>query len=102
MSESRTVRCPFCNVASAELLSLFGSQLLLSQYRCGACGSYFEGVRPDRQDAEPSRTSSESVLHRSVPAPAGDRSASAPADRGSGAEPGEAVARGAGTESAGA
>ena len=47
------VRCPFCGAASAQLLSLFGSQLLLSQYRCAACGSYFEGVRPDRWDSEP-------------------------------------------------
>ena len=47
------VRCPFCDAASAHLLSLFGSQLLLSQYRCGACGSYFEGVRPDRRDSGP-------------------------------------------------
>jgi hypothetical protein len=30
-----------------ELISLFGSQLLLSQYRCGACGTYFEGIRAD-------------------------------------------------------
>jgi hypothetical protein len=53
MTDSDTVRCPFCNVASAQLVSLFGSQLLLSQYRCGLCGSYFEGVRPDRWDADP-------------------------------------------------
>jgi len=45
MAESR--KCPFCRAASAELISLFGSQLLLSQYRCTSCGSYFEGVRPD-------------------------------------------------------
>jgi hypothetical protein len=56
MSDSRTplaVRCPFCDAASAQLLSLFGSQLLLSQYRCHACGSYFEGIRPDRWQSEP-------------------------------------------------
>jgi hypothetical protein len=47
---SEVVRCPFCAAAPAELLSLFGSQLLLSQYRCQSCGSYFEGVRPDRWD----------------------------------------------------
>jgi hypothetical protein len=40
--------CPFCAATAAELISLFGSQLLLSQYRCSACGSYFEGLRPDR------------------------------------------------------
>ena len=54
MTESfEALRCPFCGAASARLLSLFGSQLLLSQYRCAACGSYFEGVRPDRWDSEP-------------------------------------------------
>jgi hypothetical protein len=53
MSELESAECPFCSAASAELVSLFGSQLLLSQYRCSACGSYFEGVREDRWDTEP-------------------------------------------------
>jgi hypothetical protein len=43
-----SVACPFCSATSTELVSLFGSQLLLSQYRCKACGSYFEGLREDR------------------------------------------------------
>jgi transposase-like protein len=47
MSESEPRRCPFCRATSAELISLFGSQLLLSQYRCTSCGSYFEGVRQE-------------------------------------------------------
>jgi hypothetical protein len=42
------VVCPFCRSTTVELISLFGSQLLLSQYRCSACRSYFEGLRPDR------------------------------------------------------
>jgi transposase-like protein len=46
MANSSNV-CPFCRAASAELISQFGSQLLLSQYRCTSCGSYFEGVRQD-------------------------------------------------------
>jgi hypothetical protein len=49
----KSVCCPFCSEATAELVSLFGSQLLMSQYRCTACGSYFEGLRQDRWDAEP-------------------------------------------------
>jgi transposase-like protein len=53
MAESCVVTCPFCSAPSPELVSLFGSQLLLSQYRCSACGSYFEGVREDRWDTEP-------------------------------------------------
>ena len=44
------VRCPFCRSDGAQLISLFGSQLLFSQYRCGSCGSYFEGLRDDRGD----------------------------------------------------
>ena len=38
-------RCPFCESERTELISLFGSQLLLSQFRCKSCGSYFEAVR---------------------------------------------------------
>ena len=45
------MKCPFCQADGAELVSLFGSQLLLSQYRCRECGSYFEGLRPDRRSA---------------------------------------------------
>ena len=37
--------CPFCNADTCQLISLFGSQLLLSQYRCKRCGSYFEALR---------------------------------------------------------
>jgi len=42
------VTCPFCASPDSELVSLFGSQLLMSQRRCRACGSYFEAVREDR------------------------------------------------------
>jgi transposase-like protein len=41
------MRCPFCEASDTQLISLFGSQLLTSQYRCHACGSYFEGVRKE-------------------------------------------------------
>ena len=54
-----TAACPFCQAASPQLISLFGSQLLLSQYRCGTCGSYFEGVRDDRQEIQPLTPSNE-------------------------------------------
>jgi transposase-like protein len=47
------VRCPFCDADGARLISLFGSQLLTSQYRCRACGSYFEAVRREREEEEP-------------------------------------------------
>jgi len=52
MSELQRVSCPFCAATSATLISLFGSQLLLSQYRCTACGAYFEGVREDLRTSE--------------------------------------------------
>jgi transposase-like protein len=47
-----SVTCPFCAASSATLISLFGSQLLLSQFRCTACGAYFEGVREDLRASE--------------------------------------------------
>jgi transposase-like protein len=53
VTELEPVQCPFCDARSAELVSLFGSQLLFSQYRCAVCGSYFEGLRRDRRDSEP-------------------------------------------------
>jgi transposase-like protein len=58
------IACPFCEAPRVELISLFGSQLLLSQYRCTACGSYFEGVRQDRfekQAAKSARDQGESI-----------------------------------------
>jgi hypothetical protein len=39
------VICPFCGSARTVCIALFGSQLLTSQHRCRACGSYFEAVR---------------------------------------------------------
>jgi transposase-like protein len=46
------MKCPFCEADRPELISLFGSQLLLSQYRCRRCGSYFEGLRQDPRKEE--------------------------------------------------
>ena len=51
------VRCPFCDATTVSTVAPFGSQLLMSQFRCDACRSYFEGVRLDRygaSEAEPS------------------------------------------------
>ena len=39
--------CPFCDADRPELIASFGSQLLLSQYRCDSCATYFEGLRAD-------------------------------------------------------
>lgn len=43
--------CPFCERAGAELVSAFASQIITSQWHCGACGSYFEAVREAFDDA---------------------------------------------------
>ena len=53
------VTCPFCHADNPQLVSLFGSQLLFSQYRCAACATYFEGLRDDRRDTEPAATMTE-------------------------------------------
>ena len=63
MTEREGVRCPFCDTASPQLISLFGSQLLLSQYRCTDCGSYFEGLREDRAGAQPRHMTTEGDQH---------------------------------------
>jgi transposase-like protein len=47
---SEPVACPFCAATATERIALFGSQLLVSQYRCKVCGSYFEALRDDRTD----------------------------------------------------
>jgi hypothetical protein len=46
-----SVHCPFCDATTVSMVAAFGSQLLMSQFRCGACRSYFEGVRLDRYEA---------------------------------------------------
>ncbi|HEV2356935.1 MAG TPA: hypothetical protein VGZ23_04905 [bacterium] len=37
--------CPFCGSGETELLSLFGSSALTSQYYCRGCRSAFEQVK---------------------------------------------------------
>ena len=43
--------CPFCGAAAAERVAQWGGQLVTSQWRCGACGSYFEALREDLAEA---------------------------------------------------
>jgi transcription elongation factor Elf1 len=38
-------RCPFCGAADAEIISLFGSQVMTMQLRCRQCRSYFEASK---------------------------------------------------------
>ena len=42
--------CPFCGAADAERVGQWGGQIITSQWRCGACGSYFEALREDFAD----------------------------------------------------
>jgi hypothetical protein len=42
--------CPFCDSARVEQVSRWGGQIITSQWRCLACGSYFEAVREDFDD----------------------------------------------------
>ena len=51
MSVVSPVNCPFCDFSGSELISLFGSQLLTSQYRCRSCGSIYEALKYAAADA---------------------------------------------------
>ena len=37
--------CPFCGAGTAERIGLWGGQMITGQWRCRACGSYFEALR---------------------------------------------------------
>jgi transposase-like protein len=44
--------CPFCEAADTERVGLWGGQMITSQWRCRACGSYFEAVREELGEAQ--------------------------------------------------
>jgi len=44
-SHHRAPECPFCGSDETELMSLFGSSPLTSQYYCRGCRSAFEQVK---------------------------------------------------------
>jgi len=44
--------CPFCDAEEAERVGQWGGQIITSQWRCRACGSYFEALR-EEFDAAP-------------------------------------------------
>jgi transposase-like protein len=50
---SATPACPFCGAGGAERVGQWGGQIITSQWRCGACGSYFEALREDFADDAP-------------------------------------------------
>lgn len=39
--------CAHCGSSNVTMVSLFGGQLMTSQYRCESCLSYFEQIRWD-------------------------------------------------------
>jgi hypothetical protein len=45
-------RCPFCDGAQPELVGQWGAQMITAQWRCGACGSYFEAIRESLHDRD--------------------------------------------------
>ena len=46
-------KCPFCASRDAAVISLFGTQAMTLQYRCRGCGSLYEAIKYDREEAEP-------------------------------------------------
>lgn len=38
-------RCPHCASTDVEVISLFGTQAMVLQYRCGACRTVFEAIK---------------------------------------------------------
>ena len=58
---SAALACPFCAATDVERIGQWGAQMITSQWRCAACGSYFEAVREEFQDAP------ERVVHPSDP-----------------------------------
>jgi transcription elongation factor Elf1 len=42
---NRKHACPFCGSEDAEVISLFGSQVMTLQCKCRACGTFFEASK---------------------------------------------------------
>jgi transposase-like protein len=49
---SQAPDCPFCGSAVVERIGQWGGQMITAQWRCQACGSYFEAIREDFDDPE--------------------------------------------------
>ncbi len=39
--------CPFCDARDVERVAQWGGQMITAQWRCRACGSYFEALREE-------------------------------------------------------
>ena len=44
--------CPFCDARDVERVAQWGGQMITAQWRCRACGSYFEALRAELDDRE--------------------------------------------------
>ena len=47
---STTPTCPFCDAEAVERVAQWGGQMITAQWRCEACGSYFEALREEFED----------------------------------------------------
>jgi hypothetical protein len=70
-------RCPFCDDADPELVGRWGGQMITAQWRCGACGSYFEAIR-DSFDERAEDKPAQPGPTEAGPAQAGPAAASIP------------------------
>jgi transposase-like protein len=43
--------CPFCDAPTVERVAQWGGQMITAQWRCQACGSYFEALREEFEDS---------------------------------------------------
>jgi len=50
VTAARAPGCPFCESPDGERVGQWGGQLVTAQWRCRACGSYFEAIRTDFDD----------------------------------------------------
>jgi transposase-like protein len=44
------MQCPFCDSATVERVGQWGGQMITAQWRCQACGSYFEAIRDEFEE----------------------------------------------------
>jgi transposase-like protein len=56
-----TPTCPFCEATDVERIGQWGGQMITSQWRCKACGSYFEAVREEFHDGGRERSPSDAT-----------------------------------------
>jgi hypothetical protein len=50
MTEPGAPNCPFCESDNTERVGQWGGQMITAQWRCVACGSYFEAIRTEFDD----------------------------------------------------